>query len=139
MAETKTVNLRLPVAIVDYVTSKEGINRGVVDAIETLMQIQSISMQEIKGIFTPNEWKFLADSLNGSMITGTFRVSKDALIAHNEDAELYDGTTKKWNADLKALNKKVENLSGANIEAIYRRVETLWDNPGTNLEKWAEY
>lgn len=139
MAETKTVNLRLPIAIIDYVTKEEGINRGMVDALETLMLLQTISLQEIRGIFTTSEWKFLADSLNGSMITGSLRVSKDALIAHNEDAELYDGSASKWGVDAKVMNGKIDNLSGSNIDAIYRRVEMFWRNPSTDIEKWAHF
>ena len=139
MAELKTVTLRLPVAIVDYIANVNGINKGVIDAIETLMLIQSISMQELKGVLSSNEWKFLADSLNGVTITDAFIVSKDALIAHCEDAELYDGAATKWGVDVKAMSDKITKLSGAHIDAIYRRVEKFWDNPETDIEKWAEY
>jgi len=138
MAETKTVNLRLPLSIVDYVTNEEGINQGVVNALNDLILLHSISMQEIKGVFTQEEWKFLSDSLNGSLVTDSFRVSKEALIAHNEDAEMYENTASKWGVDIKEMNEKIAKLSGAQIEAIYRRVERFWTND-TDLEKWSDF
>nr|DAT27611.1 MAG TPA: hypothetical protein [Caudoviricetes sp.] len=137
--DTRSITLRLPVEMIEYVSTEEGINKGMINALENLMLIQNISMQEIKGLLSPGEWKMLADSLNGTMVTDILRVSKDALIAHNEDSDLYESTGKKWDVDIKALNAKISRLSGAQIDAIYRRVEKYWKNPGTDIEKWAKY
>ncbi len=58
--------IRLPQEIADWLT-KDGksINQAVIDTVNTLQSIRLISTTELRGIFSPNEWMFLADSFNG--------------------------------------------------------------------------
>ena len=124
--ETKTVTLRLPQDVADYITRNGDGHERYADV-------------EIRGKFTSNEWKFLADSLNGSMVLDDFRFNKDALIAHNQDSQLYDGTAARWNVNLDELNKKCGELSASQTEALYRRVESFWNHPDTDLDAWANF
>lgn len=43
------------------------------DELENLSQIRKSSLKELKGKFTDNEWKYLADSFNGITVTPQFR------------------------------------------------------------------
>ncbi len=104
-----------------------------------MQQIRIISMHELKGIFSAKEWKFFADSLNGTMVTDAFRYDKEALTIHCEDSELYDHTAQKYDVNLDEIKEKVNSLKGANIEALYRRVSDFWEHPETDFEKWATY
>lgn len=114
-------------------------NIGIIAAIEALMTIRKYSTNELKGIFTPEEWSFLADSLNGTMTTDAFRCNAGALVHHCQDAEELDGTGQKWEIDIEKLVRKVEKLTGAQVEALYFRVESFWEDDNRNLEEFAEY
>ena len=139
--ETKTVTLRLPQDVADYISSRSdyGMTDGVKDIVETLRRHERYADVEIKGRFTPEEWKFLADSLNGTLTLDDFRFVPSVLVAHNEDSQLYEGTADKWGVDLAALNAKVGALSATQVEALYRRIEKFWGHPETDLDAWAIY
>lgn len=114
-------------------------NYGIITAIEALMTIRKYSTNELKGIFTPAEWSFLADSLNGTMTKDSFRCNVGALVHHCRDAEELDGTARKWGVDLGALIIKIETLTAAQVEALYFRVEQFWEDEERDLEEFAKY
>ena len=139
--ETKTVTLRLPQDVADYINQQAdggSVTDGVKNIVAKLQRHERYADVELRGRFTPEEWKFLADSLNGTMTLDDFRFSASALVAHNEDSQLYDGTAARWGIDLAALNEKVSTLSAAQVEALYRRIERFWANSETiDLDVWA--
>ena len=140
MADIKNATIRLHKDLIAWLTKGgKSINQAVIECTEFLRRIRQVSMGEIKGIFTPDEWKFLADSLNGTMIDDVFRCNVGALIAHCDDAAQYDFLCQKWHVDLDVLKQKISKLSGANIDAIYTRVEEFWADDSTDIETWAKY
>lgn len=139
--ETKTVNIRIPAEMVEYLDKKNmGMNGAIVDCIEKVMFFEKYAMRDIKGVFTADEWKFLADSLNGTLVDGDFRYIGSALVAHIEDSEMYEGTASKYSVDVATMKGKIEKLSCSSIDAIYRRVEEFWkgDTP-VDFDKWANF
>ena len=114
-------------------------NYGIIAAIEALMAIRKYSTNELKGIFTPTEWSFLANSLNGTMTTDSFRCNVGALVHHCIDAEQLDGTARKWEVDIERLTTKIEKLTAAQVEALYFRVEQFWEDEERDLEEFAKY
>lgn len=137
--EIRPVNLRITEELLNTIRKEnESINQSFVDAINRYNVIRRISRVELKGIFTPDEWKFFVDSLNGTMIDDTLCTNTGALIAHCEDSERYEGTATKWNIDLDKLAEKINTLHGANVEALYTRVFEFWDNP-KDLGSWSKY
>ena len=81
MAETKNVTLRLPLDLAEWLTSNgESVNQAVISCAETMRRIRSVSTGELKGVFTENEWKFFADSLNGTVVNELFRCNVSALV-----------------------------------------------------------
>lgn len=138
--EKRTVSLRLPEQQVEYLSyNYKNISQGVIEAIDALQIIRKYSLSEIKGVFTPGEWSFFADSLNGTITDGIFRCNKEALIYHCQDAEQLDGTASKWNVDLSQLTAKIEKLTGAQVEALYFRVEQFWENENRDLDAFSNY
>lgn len=141
-AETKTVTLRLPVELHNYLLKAEdaSINQAVVNVIRKVIALEQVSSNDLRGIFTPQEWIFFVDSLNGTMVTDSFRYSKDALKYHNEDAEQYESKATSNSVSVAEINAKVDKLSGAQVEALYRRVERYWENHATlELQEWANF
>lgn len=138
--ETKTVTLRLPQDVADYIT-KDGYSMtdGVKLIIATLQRHERYADMELRGKFTPNEWRFLADTLNGTIVLDDFRFNKHALIANNQDAQVFEHSADKWKVDLGKLNNKCMALTATQTEALYRRVENFWNHPEININEWANY
>lgn len=140
--ETRTVSLRLPDDMAEYAEKVGGgsINQGVKDIIIKLQEMEKVSDISLKGIFTSGEWKAFADSLNGTMVLDSFRYYNDALIAHMEDSDKYENICEKWGIDLKEVCEKILKLHPCQTEALYRRVETFWeDSTSIDLNKWSEF
>lgn len=110
----------------------------IVDSINYLNQIRLYSLREIKGKLTENEWKYLADSLNGTLITPEFRCNAGGLIASIEDSNDFDNFSEKYEVKVSDFCKKIKDLTGAQIDAIYTRVQQFWSNP-KNLDGWSKW
>lgn len=137
--ETKTVTIRIPQEVADWLISDgKYINQAIVESVQTLKKIRIVSEAELRGVFTPDEWKFFTDSLNGTMVTDDFRCNKQILIAHCEDSANLEYLDKKWNVDIEVLKEKIQKLHGANIDAIYARVESFWSGDN-DLDEWAKF
>lgn len=108
-------------------------------SISELQQIRKRSKSELRGIFTPEEWSLMADSLNGTIITQEFRCLPSALIASVEDSDTYDGLGAKWEVNIQELNDKIEKLTAAQVDAVFTRIEEFWDSEDKDLEKWSEW
>ncbi len=111
-----------------------------VQTIQNCNQARRASIAELRGIFTADEWKYFADLLNGTNITAEFRCHQSGLIAVVEDGEVFDSLGTKWSVDIDSFCKKIKQLSGAQIDAVYSRVETYWNNHNNApLEEWAKW
>lgn len=100
------------------------------------------TVANLKGKFTPNEWKFMANTLNGTMFRPEQRIEPLMLVYEFKDAQIYDGTADKWGVDIEALNAKVIALTASETDAVISRVEKYWGNcygPGFKLEEWAKF
>lgn len=138
---TRTVNLRLPEEMVEYLTrNNDSINQAVISEINAIKRIRTVAMGELKGLFTVPEWMFLADAFNGTLIDDVFCANVGAFIAGCEDAERYEGTASKWSVDLSAFIAKVKTLHGANIEAIYTRIKDYWEHCSElDMNNWSNF
>lgn len=137
--ETKNITVRIPENIVKWLDGKKSsYNGAVVDALEKAMFIEAYTMNEIKGKLNDEEWKYLADALNGSLALGTFRYSSSALVASIEDSNQLDNLGEKWGVDVKVLTDKIDAMPASQIDAIHTRVEEFWNKP-EDLDAWAKY
>ncbi len=138
---TRTVNLRLPEEMIEYLTrNNDSINQAVIAEISAIKRIRTVAMGELKGLFTVPEWMFLADAFNGTLIDDVFCANVGAFIAGCEDAEKYEGTASKWGVDLPSFIAKVKTLHGANIEAIYTRIKDYWEHCSElDINNWSNF
>lgn len=135
------MTIRMPQDLATWIETQKGDNSSnetIVNAMYFAMFTQKYSDHEIKKKLTENEWKYLADSLNGTGVDGTFRFASNVLAASIEDSDSIDGLGEKWNVDVKKLSDKIANMSCSQIEAVYRRVESFWNKP-EDLDVWAKY
>ncbi len=122
-----------------YQANKNGTSPDkIVENLSSLNQIRLYSQREIKGIFSENEWKYLADSLNGTIITDNFRCVKAGLIAGVEDSDSFDNLSEKWDVNIKDFCDKIQKLTAAQIDAVYTRVEQFWNSENRDLDGWAK-
>ena len=141
--ETPTAGATLCVEIVEQMILQSGSDpNSLVNSMQFLQQIRAYSTREIRGKFTVDEWKYMADALNGTMITPEFRCNQDGLIASIEDSNDFDGLGAKWNVDVIGFTEKVKQLTGAQIDAVYTNVEKFWndtkDDELRDLDAWSE-
>ena len=156
----KSVNTRIPESTYDWLvslTGKAGASiRAIIfeaeraskngvqpykisDSISELQMIRRRSINELKGVFTSDEWSLMADSLNGTIVTPEFRCAFSALIISIQDSDEYDGLGAKWGVDIKKLSDKISNLTAAQIDAIFTRVEEFWDDENRDIEGWSKW
>jgi len=157
-ANDKTVTTRIPQEMWEWLIETGGTAGGAVKAIldeaervqqqgnEVLMiadnlailqQIRRYSLNEIKGKFSSAEWSYMADSLNGTMITPEFRCMTGALALSIEDSNGLDGLGAKWGVDVSALINKVNRLTGAQVDAVFTRISAFWNSEDKDLETWS--
>ncbi len=144
MSETKTVTLRLPIEQVEYLTQIDdcSINQAVINVVNENKRIKLLSLQELKGKFTSQEWIAFADSLNGTLIDEYTRYSLDMFIAHCEDSEMLEGTFSRYEIKIKELEEKLKTITVAQLVALYDRIEQFWECNATsniNIEEWANF
>lgn len=139
MATTKTVTIRMPEELASWLSEQgDGMNQVIVDLLDNVRYSRIYALNELKGRFAPCEWKFFADSLNGTLVNDQFRYNRGALIAHCEDSEELEGTASRYDVDIASLKEKINSLSASQVEALYSRVERFWSDP-VELDKWSEY
>ena len=140
MATRKGTTVYLPEDQAKYIqVNYKNQNVGIINALDALIMIRTYSLSEIRGRFSPGEWSFLADSLNGTMTDGSFRCNAGALAYHCLDADKLDTLGEKWEIDVLDLMDKIKDLTAAQVDAVYFRIEQFWNSEDKNLEEFANY
>lgn len=147
--ETKNITVRIPATIYQEMQQNAenprmdvgSINQQIVAGLLKLDVIERMSMDELRGRFTPSEWACMADMLNGTRVEGVFRFSTVSILAQIEDSSLYEGICSKWKVNQQTLIDKCKQLTAAQMDALYRRVESYWLNCSTDTDilKWGEF
>ena len=140
--ETKSITIRIPVTMYEDLTKDDMFNPSLVAFYERVKGEEENKMMDIRGIFLPNEWKALAASLNGTMVTDYTRYSIEMFISHNEDAEQFEGSFSNFNVKVEDVNAKIAKLTRIQVSTIYDRITAFWDNQngmGDSLDKWAKF
>src|SRR5574344_1697121 len=138
---TKVISLRLPVEMIGALEKKgNSVNQAVIESITKLNTLERYSMKDLRGAFTESQWMALLDAFNGTNITTDFRYQPEFVSAQIADSDIYDGIGAKFNVDISALCEKIDKLTAAQIDSLYTRMETFWDNADTiKIEEWAKF
>lgn len=127
MVDTKTITIRIPFVCSNFLEAIQGedsLNATIVRAINRYQYLRAYSMEELRGKFTSDEWFFFLRSTDRVIPEGPFRYNPDSLIAYCKDAEKLDNSlATDLSVDLNVLAAKIKELTAAQIEAIYSRVE----------------
>ena len=101
--------------------------------------IMEMGTKGIMGVFTPEEWRLMADVISDNVPTENVRFMNDVLAVRIKDSEIYGRKAEKYGVDTESLTSKILGLSPINIDAIYRRVEALWSSSNINIQKWSSF
>lgn len=100
----KAVSLRLPEELVERLSKKgENFTQIVISELNSLERIRLVSLGEVKGMFTPQEWIFIADAFNGTLMDSVLRANVGVFIASCEDAERFEGKATLHQIDLESF------------------------------------
>lgn len=134
---TKTVTIRMPEDLATWLSEQgDSMNQTIVELLENVHYSRIYALNELKGKFTTEEWKYFSDILSSTMVTGKLRFFPSVLVASCEDSETFEGSN--WGVNLNVLKEKINGLSSSQVEALYFRVESFLAQPG-DLEEWANY
>jgi hypothetical protein len=109
------------------------------ESISDLQMIRRRSESELKGVFTPEEWMLMADSLNGTIATSDFRCYPSALAANIEDSDKFDNIGEKWGVDVPRLIDKINRLTSAQVDAVFSRIEAFWNDDNRDPDSWSKW
>lgn len=169
--ETKTVSIRLTQDIINWLSNYgESVTKQITNVVEEHKSVvevlkdhidtnnlleynlasllnrnavrRSIAMNDLRGVFTPHEWQWMAASMNGIIIQDEIRFSKEVFVWHCEDYQKYNpAEAGQWeDVTPEGIAKKVEPLSGIHIEAIYDRIAEFWSkNTEIDFDTWSKY
>lgn len=99
-----------------------------------LCTLLSRTKREVKGRFSENEWNYLRDMLNGTILQSDVVPYRFVLTAEAEDANRYEGLGEKWNVDVKKLIEKLKNLSEFEAYTVAKMVDEFWASADTAEE-----
>lgn len=140
---TKTVTLRLPEELVEYLTEKnKSINQAVISEIVNYRRMKDTAYMELAGVFTENEWLYLIDSyLNEALLLDDYMCDSVGIFVFNVmESERFSNKAEKFGIDMKELVSKIRKLHSANIIAMYERLETYRKKSGKiDIKKWANF
>ena len=137
-AETKTATLRLPVAMVDELTANGAmLNPALVDFYNRTRAEQRLKALDIKGVFTPQEWKALALAFVGTEIDDRNREQFAAFCLYLEDV---DGTFSANGVPVQAIADKINRLTRIQAASILDRLDEWLHNRETiDFDRWVIY
>lgn len=104
---------------------------------ETLRIINTLSLEELKGMFEQEELYFLIEALKGTQVNGAYRCNPRALVAHCYTTDKIYNLSEKHAVYLPLLSTKLEKLTAAQTNALYNYIEAFWNESDRDIEAYA--
>lgn len=132
----------------EYLThlSEEGsINQGVSNASRILSAMEGQALYELRGVFEPGEWKYMADMLKNIPLTEERKVQITELNRLITDPRGLIALKGKYRIDPYEITSKLHRLTGIHSFAITRRIERFWQTVdglsdySEEYASWAQY
>lgn len=142
MKEELKIHIRLPENYHEsFRKIGDNTSQNAIQAITGYIELKRHTINELKGVFTPNEMKYLVDISNATMFMPEYAASLSMLLARVEDANELEGMAEKWNVDFIVFKQKVERLTAAQVYFLQLECYNYWygsdDAPG-DLDKFVQ-
>lgn len=120
------------------------INQGVCAAARILSSMEGQALYELRGVFEPGEWKYMAEMLRGIPLSEERKVQITELNRLLADPRGLIHLKTKYGIDPYAITSKLHRLTGIHSFAITRRIEHFYQSAGDNppiedFNAWAQY
>lgn len=143
MSKTNTKSIRIsPQSDAELKKLYGSAYAGGTRATEAFLWLRRYTLKGLKGKLTRNELSALTDIQNGLIFEEQFAVNHSAFIAQIEDSDWFDHIGERWQVDVKALIKKVEQMTTCEIFFLQEEIDRFWNvekafgSPNPDLEKF---
>ena len=145
MSKTNTKSIRIsPQSDAELKKLYGSAYAGGTRATEAFLWLRRYTLKGLKGKLTRDELSALTDIQNGLIFEEQFAVNHYAFVAHIEDSDWFDHIGERWQVDVKALIKKVEQMTTCEIFFLQEEIDRFWNvesalgSPNSNLEKFLD-
>lgn len=108
----------------------------IVSQLQTLHRLRLHSIRELKGKFTPPEWRFMVNSINGTLVPADIRPNVSIFVARCEDSAALDYMDTKYGVEMTVFVQKLKTLTSAQVDTIYYTIGKFWEHPEGDLDEW---
>ena len=135
MKEELKIHIRLPENYHEsFRKIGDNTSQNAIQAITGYIELKRHTLNELKGVFTPNEVKYLVDISNATMFMTEYAASLSMLIARVEDANELEGMAEKWGVDFDKFKQKLEKLTASQVYFLQLECYNYWygsdEDPG---------
>lgn len=125
MEETKTITLRLPLALYNEITANDTkkLNPTLIELLSRHVKERRVKNADIKDIFTPDEWAALNESLVKTTVDDILRYNSDMFAACCEEAETRCQAFSRHNIAVNDICRKIKGLTRIQVATICERLE----------------
>lgn len=105
--------------------------------IRYVRDMEGEGLAELRGYFTPNEWKYMADALDNCSqpIWSRNELSRKVMEIRNLEAK-----RSYYNIDLSELCEKISSLSPIHVMVVSQRIHEFWDrSQAVTMDEWSKY
>lgn len=119
----------------------DGLSNRITILLRRYRDLRTYAANELRGKFTPAEWMYIVDALNGTIISDdSLRYSASVLATSMQEANTYENLGAKWSVDVPAMVDKILSLTHSQVDALYWRIEKFWDNAEKiDTSEWAKF
>jgi len=96
------------------------------EMIEDLTKLIARVRKLIEPLFAENEFNYLKDLLNSSILTPDLSY-KTMLLASIEDANIYENLAYKWQINAEELTAKIKSLSEFECYVLVKIIDEFWN------------
>jgi hypothetical protein len=106
---------------------------GATRAAEGFINIRRYSLNELKGIFTTEEFIAITSSQNYMTLVPEYQANKAVLIAHLRDQERLQEGISDYGANLEDIERKINLMTAAQVFFLQDEIAIFWDGGDSDL------
>lgn len=117
--------------------SERTFNKCLATFIRIMREIEGEALNELRGYFKPNEWKFMAEALKDcrELQCSKNELQRQVMLIQNMEAR-----AQFYQVVPAELTEKIATLSSVHVLCIYQRVNEFWHRSEfVSMDEWAKF
>jgi hypothetical protein len=115
--------------VLERLTSSKNVTRAVRALVHMANLVYAENEYELRGMFEPTEWEYMANVLRDIDIEDFARVSNSALLASILVQPTYGMMAEFFRIDQMDFSRRIRQLSASHTFAVWWRIRQHWANP----------